>query len=213
MPRPEVLLQPLPAGSLQDVFGRVRNVSQPEVPVEPPQPPQPAQAASQADSLRDEFGRVRKQKKYADWAVEQFLGLIWPALLMLFGSALSGAMADEVAAQRSVLGVFWATLAWSSGVALFVFILSRNFKAAPYQYAALATACLFAGSIIAVQIGHGEYGVPIEWGKYGSQPWAWPAPAIDAAINTFGWAGALIGGVCGAICGLWAARLWEKAAG
>ncbi|WP_406858762.1 hypothetical protein ABZO31_00270 [Streptomyces sp. HUAS MG47] len=177
-------------------------------------PPQVAQTSPPSpDTLRGEFGRVRREKKYADWAVDHFLELIWPALLTLLGPVLAGAMADDVAAQRGVFGVFWATLAWSSGVALFVFVLSRKLKVGPVQHFAIATACLLGGSFIAVGIGHGAYGVEIAWGQYGTDPWEWPLPVIDAAIVTFGWAGALLGGVCGAITGGWAARLYEKATG
>ncbi|MFI7360420.1 hypothetical protein ACIBTP_41785 [Streptomyces avidinii] len=181
------------------------------------QPPQPAcqgePAAPPPPGLRQEFTQVRKEYKYANWAVKGFLELVWPFLLTLFGAALSGAMAPEVAEQKNFMGVFLATLAWSSGVALFVFILTRRYEAGPVQYSILATACPFAGAWVAVEGGRGAYGMPIQWGKYGSSPLAWPLPALEAALATFGWAGVLLGGVCGALAGLWAARLWDKAAG
>uniref|UniRef100_UPI002F9078B7 hypothetical protein n=1 Tax=Streptomyces virginiae TaxID=1961 RepID=UPI002F9078B7 len=180
-----------------------------------PQPPaqQEEPAAPPPPGLRQEFTQVRKEYKYANWAVKGFLELVWPLLLTLFGAALSGAMAPEVAEQKNFMGVFLATLAWSSGVALFVFILARPHQAGPVQYSILATGCLLAGAWVAVEVGSGAYGMPIQWGKYGSTPFALPLPALDAALATFGWAGVLLGGLCGALAGLWAARLWDKVAG
>ncbi|MGW7029204.1 hypothetical protein ACWGFX_18735 [Streptomyces xanthophaeus] len=179
---------------------------------------QPPTAASQEETpppagLRQEFTHVRKEYKYANWAVKGFLELVWPFLLTVFGAALSGALAPEVAEQKNFMGVFLATLAWSSGVALFVFVLTRRYEAGPVQYSILATGCLLAGAWVAVEVGRGAYSMPIQWGKHGSTPFAWPLPAIDAALSTFGWVGILLGGLCGALAGLWAARLWDKAAG
>ncbi|WP_125264463.1 hypothetical protein [Streptomyces alboflavus] len=179
-----------------------------------PQANAPAPPPPPAEGLRETLGQVRREKKRADQAVKYFFEMIWPVLLTLFGSAISGAITPEVAAQRSFSGVFWATLAWSSGIALLTFFLiEKPFEAGPVQYSMLAVGCLYAGSLIAVGVGHGEYGVTIEWGRYGSTPFAWPLPPVAAAIDTFGWAGALIGGLCGALAGRWAARLWKKAAG
>ncbi|MFF3459581.1 hypothetical protein ACFYXH_35825 [Streptomyces sp. NPDC002730] len=156
------------------------------------------------------LGQIREEKKQAD-RVAKSLHQLWPVLVALSGSALSGVISSEVAAQRSFLGVFLATLAWSSGVALFVFL----FEAKPLgdlglpQHALIAIGCLLAGAAAAGWIGHGMYKADIRRGSYGETPWGLPLAPFEAAVLTFGWLGTALGAVCGTVAGTWAARLWK----
>jgi hypothetical protein len=155
---------------------------------------------------------VRREQKQADKVVETLLGEVWPLILALpGGAALAGLIAPEVAEQRSFVGVFLATLAWSSGVGLVVafwrtgvFDRVRGFPAL-----ALGALSLGLGALVASGVGHGMYSVPLRFEEYPSLL-RWLA-FVRAAMETFGAVGALLGAASGVGAGIWAAKLYRSA--
>ncbi|WP_211882376.1 hypothetical protein [Pseudarthrobacter albicanus] len=164
------------------------------------------------DSLEnDPYRRILNDKKKADKAVSTGLGKVWPVIVILGGPTVSGLMAPAVAEQRTFFGVFLATLAFSFGVAAFYFVIATK----PFgdiggvQVAIVATVCLFVGSLLAIWIGYGFYEVPIPYGKYGGTPVGWVLPFVDAAMNTFGPLGAVLGAGSGMLAGHWGYTAYE----
>jgi hypothetical protein len=164
--------------------------------------------------LRVAFGEVGRHRKQADKVVDNLLGEVWPAILALpGGSALAGLIAPAVADERTFFGVFLATLAWSSGIGLAVAFGKTGVFGGTrgWPLVAAIAGCLATGSLVAVWLGHGVYDVRLRFEDY-------PGPTkvlafVQAAVETFGPLGAVIGAASGVVAGLWAAKLYRAAAG
>lgn len=156
------------------------------------------------------FQRIGKEKQIADKGAS-WLNTLWPWAVLIGGPTVNSLLSPAVAEQSSMLGVFFSTLAFSSGVAAFFFIVITQVFGGmgAYQYMAIAALCLLGGSILAVFIGYGSYAEPVPYGKYGTSPPGALLPYLEAAIFTFGPLGVALGGASGILAGWWAARIYK----
>lgn len=158
----------------------------------------------------DPLKRIQKEKKAADKGFSWF-HKAWPWLALVGGPTVNSLVAPGVAKESSTLGVFLATLAFSSGVAAFFFIIITKVLGdmGGYQYAMVAGVCLLGGSLLAIMIGRGAYDGPIPYWKYGSTPQGTLMAFLDAAFSTFGLLGAILGGISGYFAARWASDLYK----
>jgi hypothetical protein len=158
----------------------------------------------------DPLKRIQKEKKAADKGFSWF-SKVWPWVALVGGPAFNGLIAPAVAKESSTFGVFLATLAFSSGVAAFFFIINTKVLGdmGGYQYAMVAGVCLLGGSLLAIMIGRGAYEGPIPYGAYGSTPPGTLLAFLDAAFATFGPLGAILGGLSGFLAGRWGSALYK----
>lgn len=160
----------------------------------------------------DALRRILDEKKKADKTASG-LAKVWSWTALLGGPTVNGLIAPAVAEQTSFFGVFFATLAFSLGVAAFCFIVMTKVLGdmGGIQYAMVGAACLFVGSVVAIWVGYGFYDEPVPYGKYGSTPFGWVLPFLEAAVATFGPFGAVLGAVSGFFAGRWGAIAYKAA--
>ena len=155
------------------------------------------------------IAETQQMLKQADKGVE-FALEAWTALALFLGPAAAALIGAGVAEQRSVLGVFFATLAWSGGVAGSWFLLTGH---GPNQLSGLpalgaASMCFVASAGFAVWIGVGSYSGPLPTTRFqGTGQFALLLSSLNAAITTFGLGGVLLGTAVGAVVGARARKL------
>jgi hypothetical protein len=164
------------------------------------------------ESFGQAFAGVRDSKKEADRIVDVGLGHVLPWIGLLAGPTLNALITPQVAEQRTVLGVFFATLAWSSGclLAWLVIQVKPLGDLQGFPLASAVVACLLAGAFFAALVGVGAYSVPIV--PQGSGPLGALFGFVGAAVATFGPLGALLGAASGAWAGYQVERLLKAAA-
>lgn len=107
--------------------------------------------------------------------------------LGLFGTSIS---AQVISQGSTYIGVFFATLAWSGGVALTTYLAKTGvIVGAPLLYASVA--CFALAGVVAEYIGTGTLGVDgSAYSSAGERLTAY----VTAAVTTYGLLGALISG-------------------